>query len=145
MGHCPCAASAAHQAWSLNAQGLCCAVQEHANKAGRLGAEESYRAARACGAACAGSKRELWGGRQPGGCLGLESKCCASCVHLCFGRLCSVHGNLQRARRAPSQVPQVACQYIVKPFNACVLSYADAYVLSYAERQPPELALACRA
>ena len=63
---CPCAASSAFEVCLLIACGLCRAVQEHADKAGRPGAEESYRAAQACGAACFGSKREFWGGRRPG-------------------------------------------------------------------------------
>ena len=69
MWFCCCAASSACEVYQLIARGMGCAVQEHANKAGRPGAEESYRAARACRAACLGSKRELWGRRRPGECL----------------------------------------------------------------------------
>ena len=68
MWFCCCAASSACEVCLLVIRCVCRAVQEHADKAGRPGAEESYRAARACGAACVGSKRELWGGRRPGEC-----------------------------------------------------------------------------
>lgn len=86
---CLCAASSAYEVCLLIALGLCRAVQEYADKAGRPGAEESYRAAQACGAACVGSKRELWGGRRPGEGLNAFAN-----THLlrssCSGRLCSV-------------------------------------------------------